>query len=271
MIVLICLCAAGDVPTDAAFPLLDDGVAVRTLAVGDRIAALVADVPEAMFLGAAAEQRLQDAEWLRDRAIAHEAIVRAASACGPVLPVPFGTVFVGEASLSERLLASSEAVCSFFDAVRGCDEYSVRAVVDMSRAAEQAATKRGATAAMSPGQQYLQRARLKRSGDGELAEYLEELTERIEGCIEPLCQDLVRRDVVDRGDEGSRIVLHAAVLTSDLDRLSAGLEQIADEVTAGAGGVDFEVTGPWPPYSFTPRLDDSTPDPAHASMQEVTN
>ena len=46
------------------------------------------------------------------------------------------------------------------------------------------------------------------------------------------------------------MVFNAAYLVEDRERFEEELGALADEHRAR--GVDFELTGPWPPYNFVP-------------------
>ena len=59
--------------------------------------------------------------------------------------------------------------------------------------------------------------------------------------------DLQSRELSGRDEE---MVFNAAYLVEDRERFEEELGALADEHRAR--GVDFELTGPWPPYNFVP-------------------
>ena len=253
MIALICLARSADLEAATAWPELDEGCCALALPLGDGIAAVAARVPEDMFTGEAAQQRLADAEWLRDRALAHEAIVRAASGCGPVLPLAFGTVFHDEASLRARIAPVAGAVDSFLTRIEPYDEYAVKAFADVERAAELVAESQSLSE--TPGQAYLRRAKMRRQGDQEVEQWLEAKARWIAGELADVCDDLIERRASHATDRAQRMILNAALLIerSRADELPGIIEKIAGQ----ADGIDLELSGPWPLYSFAPTLDGS--------------
>lgn len=264
MIAIVCLGRASDMQREAAWPALDEGCPVVAIPLTGGIAAIAARVPEDMFAGESAQQRLSDAAWLRDRAIAHEAIVRTASACGPVLPLAFGTVFRDESSLRGRIEPVACAVQAFLTRIEPYDEYAVKAFADIDRVSTIVAESEAA--AVSPGQAYLRRAKLRRHGDGEIDRWLEDRARWIAGELAASSEDLVERRLTQGNDAGQRMVLNAALLV-ERDHAAALAESI-ERIGAQLDGIDLELSGPWPLYSFAPTLDasgdDADSEPARA-------
>lgn len=239
-------------------PGVEEGTKSRVVNVG-AFDALVVDVPTEVFLADDAESRLQDVAWLTPRAERHEQLVREAMEHGTVMPVGFGSVFTSEDALQEALAPHLNEITEFLEDAEGAKEWSLKVWTSRAAAVARAKQQISEQAAndMAEGAAYLAARRLREEAT-QLAEQnvLAQADELIEGLDEVLV-DAVERRATQPEDEPDRwLVAHVAMLIDDvdLDSFNARLDQLAAELDQK--GIDLELSGPWPPYSFCPRFGD---------------
>ncbi|TWP50475.1 GvpL/GvpF family gas vesicle protein [Lentzea tibetensis] len=193
------------------------------------LALVVAEVDLDRFTGIEADEPAEDgplAVLVRE----HDAVVRAVFQHEPVLPLRFGTVLDGADAALRLLRARHEEALAWLDRVEGRREWGVRV-----------------RAAAEPEPVDLDSV----SGTGYLALRRQRLTaaEDARRSAEAVHQALTRRaaDSTCR-DHASDLLLEAAYLvdTENEDDFHAEIGRLAGEL-----GQPVEITGPWPPYSFT--------------------
>ncbi|MBK1662768.1 GvpL/GvpF family gas vesicle protein, partial [Paracraurococcus ruber] len=119
--------AAPPLPAPARLVALDD------------LAVLAAPVPRAEYEGP--ESRTGDPAWVAARAAEHHALVAAAFAAGPLLPLAFGAVFSGEAALRAWLTPRAARLRAALQDAAGAEEWTVTLAEDAAaHAAHLAAT-----------------------------------------------------------------------------------------------------------------------------------
>ena len=208
-----------DRPVDLAGPWL----------IGHRgLALVVAEVELARFAGLEFEEPSEDSP-LAVLARYHDAVVRSVFRHAPVLPLRFGTVLDSVDAAVRLLSARHEEVSAWLNRVEGRQEWGVKV-----RAAQREPVHLddvSGTAYLTLRRQRLVDADLARRAAATLHQALRERSD------ESVCRDLTR-DLLLEGaylvDAGNEEEFHA-----ELGRLTAEL------------GLSVEITGPWPPYSFT--------------------
>jgi hypothetical protein len=235
------------------------------------VAGVVSQVSRAEFCGPAGEKNLQDLAWLAARACRHQAVLEQAMRLGPVLPARFGTLFSSPASLESFLRKHEAAIARFLGRVGRRQEWAVKGFLDQGRAetewlARRRSDKPGPSGS-SPGVAYLQEQNLRLQAKQALDDWLAEACQGLLNELNPLASEIVTRRILARETPGAprEMVLNWALL------LPAGA--VADfrgrieraNAEHNPGGLAFEVSGPWPPYSFCPVLE--APEPAMAEQQ----
>ena len=225
------------------------------------IAALVGRIAQDELDEERLRARLEDPAWVAERASAHDAVLEEAlRAVGGVLPFRFLTVYRDEAQLRAFVSANDAQLTAALARVRGKVEIGIKGYADRSRL-EALAAESPAVAALDaeladaqPGRSYL----LGRRRDEALAEETRRLTatmvsdahERLlaaaaDGVVNPVRS----REATGRAEE---MVLNAAYLVDPADaRFPQALEALRER--HGRRGIEYERTGPWPPYNFVPR------------------
>jgi hypothetical protein len=264
---------AGRVPKGAGGTKSEGGVAAGPLRggideahppffqSGGRVAAVLSRVSRAEFCGPAGEKNLQDLAWLAPRACRHQTVLDQVMRLGPVLPARFGTLFSSPAGLEGFMRKHEGAIARFLERVCGQEEWAVKGFLDPERAEAQWVaqwqSREGGLASLAPGAAYLQeqssRIQARQALDGLLAEACEDLL----NALHPLASEIVPRRILTReSPEAAReMVLNWALLLrpAAVANFHGRIERANAE--QNPGGLAFEVSGPWPPYSFCPNLE----------------
>lgn len=226
--------------------------------------ALAVEVPEGYIEGDEGEARLRDVAWLGHRAQRHDELVRFAMRAGPTLPAGFASLFSGPEALGAVLAAHAEEICAHFEHTADCEEWSIRLITDRPALVERELDKLIGDA--GTGSAYLARKRLLPQAQGRADEWcLQRADELLEALGETIIEASERPLASARRDDARDVVSHDAVLVhkDDLASFEAALDAVASALEAH--GVDIELTGPWPVFSFCPAL--TSPDDASESVQ----
>ncbi|TYC16605.1 GvpL/GvpF family gas vesicle protein [Actinomadura syzygii] len=255
------------------------GAPVRGVVAGG-LTALVSTVRLAEYGEAALRANLEDLAWLEATARAHHDIVDRAAHAAPTAPVRIATIYQDDARVAEVLGAQAERFRSVLDRLTGRTEWGVKAWADPSAldapdthsggglapSAEpptgppasarsgsgsgSEASRLGAEPSAGAGTAYLlrrQRERRRREDAGRrAAEHAGTVHEDLAG-LAVAARRHAPQDPRLSGRSGTQ-VLNAAYLLDDerVDDFLAAARSAGERLA----GVEVEVTGPWPPYSF---------------------
>jgi Gas vesicle synthesis protein GvpL/GvpF len=231
---------AGVMGVDAASPVfvLDD----------DGLGAIVSEVPLAEFGDEALRSNLEEVSWVAAKVRAHEDVLERAAREAPVLPLRFGTIYRSLDRVRDFLAGDRTDLASTLEQLRGKREWGVKSLVDRDRLGQavhasdpRAAELAEATEAKPAGTAYLGRKRLERH----LEARADQLAARLAGEAHERLAAVAERAVLERtaGLKGAYLVDEAR--DDDFRRV---LEDVGREYEPF--GIRFELTGPWPPYSF---------------------
>jgi len=206
----------------------------------------------------ALEEKLQSVEWVTRLALGHQAVLQAAMAHGPVIPARLCTLFSTAAALRTSLAENEQRYLALLAWLGDrqewglkvlCDEEKLRSVIAEGDPTLRALEWDMATA--SPGGAYLLAKRGASRRADLAARQVSDATEEILAAVEQLPLEACLRPLpASRAAKGADAILNLALLADTaalalfhdaIDSLSRGLLR---------EGFVFEVTGPWPPYSF---------------------
>ncbi|RFS83840.1 gas vesicle protein GvpFL [Actinomadura spongiicola] len=252
------------------------GAPVRGV-VADGLTALVSTVRLADYGEAALRANLEDLAWLEATARAHHDVVDRAARAAPTAPVRIATIYRDDTRVVEVLTAQGARFGEVLDRVEGRAEWGVkaytvpgspRAAATPDRPAEPATVSAaGPVSTSGPGSgggepgagaAYLrrrQRERRRREDAGR------EAAARARDLHAELADHAVAyrhhppQDPRLSGRPGVQI-LNAAYLLDE--EQAEGFLAVARAAGERLPGIEVEVTGPWPPYSFI-DTDDATP------------
>lgn len=161
--------------------------------------------------------------------LAHERVVEAIMARGPVLPLRFGTQLEREEQLGAALTERRDELVRALERVRGHVELGLRVIPERG-------SKRGVDRGEQTGRAYLRARATEHRRANEAARDLHA----------PL-SELAAASLV-RERPAPPAILVATYLVDDAR--VAEFRARADELAARHGHLQVLVTGPWPPYNF---------------------
>jgi hypothetical protein len=254
--------------TDPALPLagagIDDTHQIFRHSCGD-VTAVISEVSLEEFCGEIAEARLQDLSWVAPRARRHEEIIEKIMRHAPVLPVRLGTIFSSVHSLTSRMQRHHDAVARFLEEVTDRDEWVIKGIINMEKARDAAvaaaiAKKTEQLQALSPGLRYLEEQRIRKTAEKEFHLWLGAILNSMNKELKSYAADLCERRLQTREVTGSdhEMVANWAFLVprENVRDLTARISTINSAYESE--GLSLELSGPWPPFSFSPALDTET-------------
>lgn len=217
------------------------------------LVAVTGRVPRADFDEEPLRARLEDPAWLERTVRAHHRVVESLERTAPVLPMRFATLYRDDRRVAALLRARAAEFRELLRHVAGCQEWGVKGYATAPPAEPAGAPGRQPAAGGRPGTAYLLRRREQRRSGAEQGE------QALRDADEVHRELLGTRTVVDvaghplhgSGASGRRepMVLNVACLVA---RESAdAFHRTLAALAARHPSVALEVTGPWPPYSFT--------------------
>jgi hypothetical protein len=253
------LTLAGEATVDQ-WQAIDDRHPVFTHDFGDIIAVLSRVMPED-FTARAVQERMQDVAWITSRACRHQAVVEQIARQADVFPAPFGTIFSNDRVLAELIRRHHKQIRNFLEGVAGHAEWSLKCFLDRGKAtaalAETAlASETRRLAALAPGTRYFEEKKIQKAASKQLNHWLDTVVSALKQELTAMAGRHRWRDLLSRQATGVEMdmVINGAFLVAhgNLD----DFRQRADELNRihEPAGLIFELSGPWPPYSFCPSL-----------------
>lgn len=226
------------------------GEPVRIVAINDTAAA-VGSVPLEYFGEEALRHNLEDLDWLGSTARAHDRVISHLARSGPVLPLRMTTVYLNDERVGNLLMNHGDDFTSALAAVAGRQELGVKAYADQKALR---GTSDSPGAGKTSGTAYLLRRKRELSDQEETYSIAAQSARRLHDTLSRYAVDAKRKPVSDQSLSGRAgwIVLNSTYLVEDsqADEFRRAVEALNDELV----GIELEVTGPWPPYSFTGDL-----------------
>ena len=222
------------------------------------LAALVSEVPKAVFSGEAIKERLRDDAWVAARVLDHHRVLTTVPG-DALLPLQFCTLFTDRQALAGALERCRDDLLAALAAVGRAREWGVKLFVDyaaLCRAVKattpQLVRLARRAAAAAPGAAFF----LKRKLDDMTWQAAVDAAGARAAAIHKGLIDAARaggrQPVQPRTHHGRRqdMLLNAAYLVPEEaeDRFRAVIDDLAAQHRAA--GLRFEVVGPLPPYSF---------------------
>lgn len=257
---LFCFASTKTLPEIAALDLGDDGN-ILPIAVED-VTAWVSEVAREEYEGPEAEQRLQDLSWVGPRALRHGTVISKIMSGSPVLPARFGTLFSSAEALLGFMRINHTAIGQFLEQVRGSEEWAVKGFFSRTAAGERLfqdllEERSDDLAANSPGVRYFKEQQLRTLVEKEIGHWLKAACSSVAKELTACSRDSIKRPLSSLSAveaDGSEMVVNWACLV-DSDCLPEFLAVVERSNKAfQEWGLSFQVSGPWPPYSFGPTL-----------------
>jgi len=242
---------------------IDDGNATTVLCYED-LCALVSPVPIDEYNEEALEHRLRDLEWLTPRVKRHEEIIRYAQRIHPVIPIRFGTIYASDERVLEVLREGYDQFYSYLDFISGKEEWGVKVYAEEyagRRTIEASSELIGEldeqiSSAGSGGQVYLLKKKRENIIRQQSIDFLNDLSNEIHQQILSWSVEGHKNKVLSKRatGKGCDMILNAAFLldTKDVGDFKERIDALAAEYSAD--DLSFEISGPWPCYSFCPEF-----------------
>ncbi|MFD2081187.1 Gas vesicle synthesis protein GvpL/GvpF [Actinopolymorpha cephalotaxi] len=226
----------------SGLPGIAGGDSPRLVGSGD-LAAVVTDVPLSA-LDVREEEVTEDGRLAR-MAMDHDTVIRAVFEQTPALPLRLATV-VGDEDAARRLLEERSAeIRDLLARLAGHQEWGVR--LRREGAAPDANTERERDRAARPsGRDYLQARREALRASQEQRHAVRQAGDEVYRALAEHATDATRLS----GGGAADLLLNATYLVpiAATQEFRDVVEKYATDLAAG--GVQVELTGPWPPYSF---------------------
>jgi hypothetical protein len=228
-----------------------------SLAPADGLLAVLAEYDADRFVGETGRRNLADPEKVAALAMAHAEQVEQLFHQTAVLPVALGCLFSTPAPAEQLLRRNREAIVRFLGRVAGHQEWAVKAAID-AKAAKGRFIERAVAAAqidsqMAAGARYFREQAIRRQAAGRFQSVLCDRCQELRGPLSAWCADVVERPILPRND-GRQTVMSWSLLVSNGLQGEIAARVAAMESTLADAEIALELGGPWPPWSFVPRL-----------------
>jgi len=224
---------------------------VAVLAEGE-VAAVVSRVSLDEFGADAIAENLRVADWVAAKVRAHDDVLGATVGRTAVVPFRFGAIYGGEESVRTMLRERAD-LADRLETLSGRMELGVKGYVDREQVRALLARERGVgDDAPDTGRAYMERRRLDRELEDEVRERAMRWAtaghERLAAAADDARSSPARQD--EAAPSSSMMFLNGAYLVreEDAERFRTALGELAE--SQRADGVTYELTGPWPAYSF---------------------
>lgn len=258
----VCAPAASRLAKGVDAPGHAEGGPLTLLPLDGTLVAIVQEVPAARFTEEALRQRIGDPAELEACARAHHAVVTAAWAAGPLVPLPLATLFADHSRAESVLTESLPRLHGVLDRVRGRAEWAVKVHLRrddapatqavQGEAAGPGTRERGVPGA-DAGRAYLSRVRCRERSRVSRRDAATAAAQRVHEAATAVAVDSVRLRPHGREITGKdRLqVMNAAYLIDEArgTELAAVIAVVRAELVGA--GIEIDVTGPWVPYSFS--------------------
>jgi hypothetical protein len=237
---------------------------IETLAI-EGVAAVFGRVWGNEWDSADTENNLQDTDWLLPRVWQHGQVVEAVNSQSTVLPARFGAVFTSEVALEDFMALRVGEIDQFLERITGHEEWSLKSYLDLERAEAwltasdpELAELRNSLSA-NRGKRYFQEKRLHASVEKLAGKSSRSAAAGVHDQLRPLAVDVRELRLQVSTETKHEMIRHDAWLVPQcaIDEFHGQLERLQAEHLEQ--GLVLESSGPWPPYSFTPYLGESSP------------
>ena len=237
------------------------GARVRVAACSG-LSMLVSDVSEAQFGEAALRRNLENLDWLDEVARAHHHVIETARQLFPLLPTRLATVYTSDAAVCAALGERCAALRGALRRVGGRVEWGVKAYAVPESETSAHKPDEGGSHQADPhtrggaGLAYLRRRREQLTAGRESRTAAVEAARVVFGALAGQAERARLHPPQSPQLSGERLpmLLNAAYLLA-ADDAADFKAAVAAQATAHPE-LRIDLTGPWPPYSFTGDDDD---------------
>lgn len=253
--------ARSDAVREVRGPAVDGHSPLSILRHSPHLCAVIGEVAREEFCGPEAELHMQQLSWVAPRAVRHEAVIEEVMANSPVLPARFGTLFSSAKALTEFVDRHRETITLFLERAAGHGEWSVKGLFDHRQAqpallSASLAAQQERLSTLPPGTRHFAEQRFHRDIERELSAWLDQTCRKIAADLTSYASDFRECAVapVAHSESGTAEVLNWAFLlpNSAIVPFQEYVERA--NLNHRSQGLQFELSGPWPPFRFVPAL-----------------
>jgi len=225
------------------------------------VAAIFCEVAVDEYSGPAAEVRMQELSWVGPKVVRHGQVVEWVRQFSPVIPARFGTLFSSVVGLTQLLKHNLVQIKSFLDQAADREEWGVKGLLFKARAKERLFSQHLAShsdelAALSAGTRYFKERQIRAEVDNEMKVWLKRILKSVFDELSGASAECRRREVCFpslEGGDGETVASWAFFVERQKTEMFRALVQKAN-IANEDSGLQFDLSGPWPPYSFSPTL-----------------
>ncbi|MEW6731754.1 MAG: GvpL/GvpF family gas vesicle protein [Acidobacteriota bacterium] len=229
------------------------------------IVAVLCAVSREEFCGPLSELRMQNITWLGSHARHHEEVIEEIMHHVPVLPTRFGTLFSSLDKLQELLTKHYSTITDFFTRLANNQEWAVKGFLNRQKAQEHFFSlllqrQQEKLSSLSKGIRYFHEQQIRIQVDKELGYWLKQIYLTLANRLNNCTVNFRERKILSRDIYGKNMdmTLNWAFLVKP-EAIREFHACISETHTQCAQqGLAFELSGPWPPYSFVPSLEIET-------------
>jgi len=249
--------AATQLPADSLPAAIEDDTKIEWVAV-NKLAALISQVPGAIYSEESLAEHLTDATWTAIRAMRHETVVEYVAKHVTVVPLRFGTIYLERHGIEQMLAERSRELEEMIEHLRGREEWGVNVYSDraalMSSITSVSPVLRDLVARAeqaSPGQSYLMQKKIEALKADEARAEVNRIVDQVENRLREQSDDARRLRIlkVETTEHGELKAKFAFLIKrTEFEEFREAAERLAQENQTA--GVRLELTGPWPVYNF---------------------
>jgi hypothetical protein len=239
------------VPADRQPPADVSGVAGEPLRIvsGSGVAAVAGSVPRAEFDEEPLRHHIEDPAWLERTVRAHHSVIGAIAQTGPLLPVRFATLYRDDQRVAAMLQNQRRELLSTLGQMAGRAEWGVKVYANAGRTIT--SDEAGVGDGQRPGTAYLLHRKAQQQERSQSLRHAMDEAQQIHAAlamtaVTSTCHALQTWEASGRREP---MVLNGAYLIEDAG--FTDFQAMIDSLAAGHPELYMEVTGPWPPYSFS--------------------
>lgn len=228
----------------------------------DSLSCIVSNVPASEYCHPCHENPSKQLEWITPRALRHDEIVRHLHSLTTTVPFKFGTLCATSRQLQEILDKFRGSFLDLLDRFKGREEWTVKAYVDGALIAQeverdpQLRALAENQASQSQGHAYFLQKKKEKLATTLADELIASIADGIQARLQKFTEHIVNGiSCSEMPAQPLRSVFNAALLI-DKDCFTS-LEKVLARVESDYAEylLVTEISGPWPPYSFSTDLE----------------
>jgi len=211
-------------------------------------------------------ERFRDLDWLSPRAVRHHEVVDALfGQCRPILPLTFGAIFRSRDALRSRIERDQVALAAALDRLARKAEWDLKLIREEDAFHSHLRSASDALRALDaelqgkpPGTAFMLAKKIAALETAEARRVSAEVRADVHAQLSDLASEATVDELAPLPSEPrTRLEMRSAYLVSET--AAAGLKLAVDGLSEQYGllGYIFDLSGPWPPFSFAGRLPDT--------------